>query len=146
MEALRRNAFPVNGGPGSILPTKFGNEEVGGRSGKGSCRLAAALAPPIKTAESGRTPLHVEPRLRWGRSQCQRWLRCWLSGHASAERRSRVRRPGARCGTRESRSSTSSRSSNNHSGASGGIWISRVQISRLSLTHLSRFQGFPQRG
>ena len=52
MEALRRNAFPRNGGPGSILPTKFGNEAVGGRSGKGCCRLAAALAPPVKTAES----------------------------------------------------------------------------------------------
>ena len=45
MEAVRRNLFPVNGGPGSMLATKFGNEEVGGRFGKGFCRLAAALAP-----------------------------------------------------------------------------------------------------
>lgn len=40
--------------------------------------------------------------------------RCWLSGRASAERRARIRRLGARWGTRESRCSTSPRSSNNH--------------------------------
>src|ERR1700752_2198632 len=73
MEALRKNAFPVNGGPGSILPTKFGNEEVGGRSGKGCCRLAAALAPPGKTAESGKGGLKVRgtpfspQRMRFGK-------------------------------------------------------------------------------
>jgi hypothetical protein len=35
-----------------MFATKFGNEEVGGRFGKGFCRLAAALAPPIRTTES----------------------------------------------------------------------------------------------
>jgi hypothetical protein len=39
--------------------------------------------------------------------------RCWLSGRAPAERRARIRRLGARCGTRESRCSTSPRSSDN---------------------------------
>jgi len=52
MVAVRRNLFPVNGGPASMLATKFGNEELGGRFGKGFCRLAAALAPPVRTAES----------------------------------------------------------------------------------------------
>ena len=46
----RRNLFPVNGGPGSMLPTKFGNEELGGKFGKGFCRLAVALAPPFSEA------------------------------------------------------------------------------------------------
>jgi hypothetical protein len=46
MKVVRRNLFSVNGGPGSMLAAKFGNEEAGGRSGKGFCRLAAALAPP----------------------------------------------------------------------------------------------------
>src|SRR5260370_4291040 len=50
MAALSRNLFPVNGGPGSMLPMKFGNEEAGGRLGKGFCRLAAALAPPTSEA------------------------------------------------------------------------------------------------
>src|SRR5689334_23750028 len=52
MVAVRRNLFPVNGGPGSMLATKLGKEEFGGRLGKGFCRLAAALAPPVRTAES----------------------------------------------------------------------------------------------
>jgi hypothetical protein len=30
-----------------MLPTKFGNEELGGKFGKGFCRLAVALAPPF---------------------------------------------------------------------------------------------------
>ena len=46
----RRNLFPVNGGPGSMLPTKFGNEEFGGKFGKGFSRLAVALAPPFSAA------------------------------------------------------------------------------------------------
>ena len=49
IEGDRRNLFPVNGGLGSMLATKFGNEEAGGRFGKGFCRLAAALAPPGST-------------------------------------------------------------------------------------------------
>ena len=50
MKGDRRKLFPVNGGPGSMLPTKFGNEELGGRFGKGFARLAAALAPPFSEA------------------------------------------------------------------------------------------------
>ena len=36
----RRKLFPVNGGPGSVVPMKFGNAEFGGKFGKGfvSCR------------------------------------------------------------------------------------------------------------
>src|SRR5258708_36079597 len=52
MVAARGNLFPVNGGPGSMLATKFGKEEVGGRLGKGFCRLAAALAPPSSAASN----------------------------------------------------------------------------------------------
>src|SRR5258706_16422581 len=52
MVAARGNLFPVNGGPGSMLATKFGKEEVGGRYGKGFCRLAAALAPPSSAASN----------------------------------------------------------------------------------------------
>src|SRR5260370_42054369 len=52
MVAARGNLFPVNGGPGSMLATKFGKEEVGGRFGKGLCRLAAALAPPSSAASN----------------------------------------------------------------------------------------------
>src|SRR5713226_5146948 len=67
------------------------------------------------------TPLqHVVPALHWGRSRCQRSLRCWLSGRASAERRARARRSGARCGTRASRCCTSSCSTNNHQGRAKG--------------------------
>jgi hypothetical protein len=33
-----------------MLPTKFGNEEFGGKFGKGFCRLAVALAPPFSEA------------------------------------------------------------------------------------------------
>jgi hypothetical protein len=43
----RRKLFPVKGGPGSMLPTKSGNAELGGKLGKGFCRLAVALAPPF---------------------------------------------------------------------------------------------------
>ena len=50
MRGDRRNLFPVNGGPGSMVPTKFGNEELAGRFGKGLTRLAVALAAPISTA------------------------------------------------------------------------------------------------
>src|SRR5260370_20506507 len=50
MVGVPRNLFPVNGGPGSMLATKFGNEELGGRYGKGCCRLAAAFAPPVSVA------------------------------------------------------------------------------------------------
>ena len=47
MTGERRNLFPVNGGLGSMLPTKFGKEEFGGKFGKGFSRLAVALAPPF---------------------------------------------------------------------------------------------------
>jgi len=50
MVGVPRSLFPVNGGPGSMLATKFGKEELGGRSGKGCCRLAAAFAPPVSVA------------------------------------------------------------------------------------------------
>ena len=50
MLGVRRNLLPVNGGPGSMLATKFGNEELGGKFGKGFSRLAAALAPPVSEA------------------------------------------------------------------------------------------------
>ena len=33
-----------------MLPTKFGNEELGGKFGKGLSRLAVALAAPFSTA------------------------------------------------------------------------------------------------
>jgi hypothetical protein len=33
-----------------MLPTKFGNEELGGKFGKGFSRLAVALAPPFSEA------------------------------------------------------------------------------------------------
>ena len=63
MVAARRNLFPVNGGPGSMLPTKFGKEEFGGRFGKGFCRLAGALAPPVRTAESVNGGLKINSEL-----------------------------------------------------------------------------------
>ena len=44
MSGLRRKLLPVNGGPGSMVPTKFGNEEFGGKFGRGFSRLAVALA------------------------------------------------------------------------------------------------------
>src|ERR1700757_4611182 len=47
MVGVPRNLFSVNGGPGSMLPRKFGNEELGGKFGKGFSRLAVALAPPV---------------------------------------------------------------------------------------------------
>src|SRR5260370_13727874 len=47
LEGVRRKWSPVNGGPGSMLTRKFGNEEFGGKVGKGLCRVAAALAPPV---------------------------------------------------------------------------------------------------
>jgi len=50
MKGVRGKLAPVNGGPGSMLPTKFGNEELGGRFGKGLARLAVALAPPFSDA------------------------------------------------------------------------------------------------
>jgi hypothetical protein len=50
MMGLRRKLLPVKGGPGSIVPTKFGKEELGGKFGKGLCRLAVALAAPFSTA------------------------------------------------------------------------------------------------
>src|SRR5258708_39546737 len=59
MVAARGNLFPVNGGPGSMLATKFGKEEVGGRLGKGFCRLAAALAPPFSAASNTNGGLKV---------------------------------------------------------------------------------------
>ena len=50
MNGVRRKLLPVNGGPGSMLPTKFGNEELGGKFGKGFSRLAVALAAPFSEA------------------------------------------------------------------------------------------------
>src|SRR5260370_42252990 len=50
MSGVRRKLLPINGGPGSILPTKFGNEELGGKFGRGFSRLAVALAPPFSEA------------------------------------------------------------------------------------------------
>ncbi len=50
MMGVRRKLVPVNGGPGNMLPTKLGNDELGGRFGKGFARLAAALAPPFSEA------------------------------------------------------------------------------------------------
>ena len=52
MTGDRRNLFPVNGGPGSMVPTKFGKEEFGGKFGKGFSRLAVALAPPVSATPS----------------------------------------------------------------------------------------------
>jgi len=49
MMGLLRKLLPVNGGPGSMVPTKFGNEELGGKFGKGLSRLAVALAAPFST-------------------------------------------------------------------------------------------------
>jgi len=46
----RRKLFAVNGGPGSMLPRKFGYEEFGGKFGKGLSMLADALAPPFSEA------------------------------------------------------------------------------------------------
>jgi len=50
MMGERRKLFPTNGGPGSMLPTKFGNEELGGKFGKGLSKLAVALGAPLSTA------------------------------------------------------------------------------------------------
>src|SRR5258707_15401521 len=50
MSGVRRKLLPINGGPGSILPTKFGNEELGGKFGTGFSRLAVALGPPFSEA------------------------------------------------------------------------------------------------
>src|SRR5258705_11655929 len=50
MSGVRRKLLPENGGPGSMLPTKFGNEEFGGKFGKGFWRLAVELAPPFSEA------------------------------------------------------------------------------------------------
>jgi hypothetical protein len=50
MMGLRRKLLAVNGGPGSMVPTKFGNEELGGKFGKGLSRLEVALAAPLSTA------------------------------------------------------------------------------------------------
>ena len=52
MEGDRRNLLAVNGGPGSMLPAKFGNEEFGGKFGKGVSRLAVAFVPPLSEALS----------------------------------------------------------------------------------------------
>ena len=46
----RRKLFPVNGGPGSMVPAKFGNAEFGGKFGKGFSKLAVALAAPFSEA------------------------------------------------------------------------------------------------
>jgi hypothetical protein len=35
-----------------MVVAKFGNEEFGGRTGKGFCRLAAAFAPPESETSS----------------------------------------------------------------------------------------------
>ena len=61
MLVVRRNLFPLNGGPGSMLATKFGNEEAGGRFGKGFCRLAAALAPAYCEASNVNGGLGTSP-------------------------------------------------------------------------------------
>ena len=50
MMGLRRKLLAVKGGLGSTVPTKFGNEELGGNFGKGFSRLAVALAAPISAA------------------------------------------------------------------------------------------------
>src|SRR5246127_3213544 len=47
MVGVPRNLLSVNGGPGSMLPRKFGNEELGGKFGKGFSRPAVALAPAV---------------------------------------------------------------------------------------------------
>src|ERR1700733_5890558 len=72
----RRKLFPVKGGPGSMLPTKFGNEEVGGKFGKGFCRVAVALAPPF--SETFNPNGGLEPgRSHSPRSWCG-WRRCHI--------------------------------------------------------------------
>jgi hypothetical protein len=57
-----RNLFPVNGGPGSMLATKLGNEELIGKFGKGFSRLAAALAPPVSEAFNANGGLRASNR------------------------------------------------------------------------------------
>jgi len=45
-------ASPVNGGPGSMLATKFGNEEVSGRFGKGFLQASGGVSAPLSPASN----------------------------------------------------------------------------------------------